>query len=135
MTHRKLYAMAFTTQRPHSLCNMRGAICGVTGVFVALLVLFSFLYIRSQIFPEVLVRNGRPVHDVEISDLSHWNWLISLDHDWCNKGRGMCCPVCGMVHMEQPLLLIGKSSPCGGGGFPILLSEWSFTICLMPYNR
>ena len=19
-------------------------------------------------------------------------------HDWCNKGRGMCCPVCGMVN-------------------------------------
>ena len=33
-------------------------------------------------------------------------------HDWCNKGRGMCYPVCGMVHIKEPLLLIGKSSPC-----------------------
>ena len=32
-------------------------------------------------------------------------------HDWCNKGRGMCYPVCGMVHIKEPLLLIGKSSP------------------------
>ena len=56
-------------------------------------------------------------------------------HDWCNKGRGMCYPVCGMVHIKEPLLLIGNSSPCGGSGFPLSLSEWSFTICLTPYNR
>ena len=36
-------------------------------------------------------------------------------HDWCNKGRGVCYPVCGMVHIKDPLLLIGKSSPCNGG--------------------
>ena len=56
-------------------------------------------------------------------------------HDWCIKGRGMCYPVCGMVHIKEPLLLIGKSSPCGGSGFPISLSEWSLTICPTPYNR
>ena len=45
-------------------------------------------------------------------------------HDWCNKGRGMCYPVCGMVHIKEPLLLIKKSSPCSGGsGFPLSLSE------------
>ena len=53
-------------------------------------------------------------------------------HDWCNKGRGMCYPVCGIVHIKEPLLLIGKS---GGSGFPLSLSEWSFTICPTPYNR
>ena len=31
-------------------------------------------------------------------------------HDWCNKGRGMCYPVCGMMHIKEPLLLIGTSS-------------------------
>ena len=56
-------------------------------------------------------------------------------HDWCNKGRGMCYPVCGMVHIKEPLLLIDKSSLCGGSGFPFSLSEWSLTICLTPYNR
>ena len=56
-------------------------------------------------------------------------------HDWCNKGHGKCYPVCEMVHIKEPLLLIGKSSPCGGSGFPFSLSEWSLTICLMPYNR
>ena len=48
--------------------------------------------------------------------------------DWCNKGRGMCYPVCGMMHIKEPLLLIGKSRPCGSSGFPLLLSVWSFTI-------
>ena len=56
-------------------------------------------------------------------------------HNWCNKGRGMCYPVCGMVHIKEPLLLIDRSSLCGGSGFPFSLSEWSLTICLTPYNR
>ena len=48
-------------------------------------------------------------------------------------GCGMCCPVCGMVHINEALLLIDKSSPCSG--IPLSLSEWSFTICPMPYNH
>ena len=36
---------------------------------------------------------------------------------------------------KEPLLLIGKSSPCGCE-FHLSLSEWSSTIiCLTPYNR
>ena len=27
------------------------------------------------------------------------------------------------------------SSLCGGSGFPLSLSEWSYIICLTPYNR
>ena len=30
-------------------------------------------------------------------------------HELCNKGCGMCYPVCGMMHIKEPLLLIGKS--------------------------
>ena len=48
------------------------------------------------------------------------------------KGRGMCCPVCGMMHIKD---FLGKSSPCGGSGFPLSLSGWSFTIRLAHYNR
>ena len=47
----------------------------------------------------------------------------------------MCYPVCGMMHIKESLLLIGKSSLCGGSGFHLSLSEQSFTICLMPYNH
>ena len=41
--------------------------------------------------------------------------------------RGMCYAVCGIVHIKEPLLLIGKSRP--------FLSVWSFTICPTTYNR
>ena len=47
----------------------------------------------------------------------------------------VCAILSGMVHIKEPLLLIGKSSPCGGSGFLLSLSEWSFTICPTPYNR
>ena len=47
-------------------------------------------------------------------------------HDLCNKGH--CYPVCGMVYIKEPLLVIGKSSPCSGSGLPLSLSEWSVTI-------
>ena len=53
---------------------------------------------------------------------------------WCLL-TCMFYPVCGMVHIKEPLLLIEKCSPCGGSGFPLSLSKWSFTICPMPYNR
>ena len=75
---------------------------------------------------------GSILHAVD--PLSYFSFQPVL-HDWCNKGRGMCYPVCGMVHIKEPLLLIDKSSLCGSSGFPFSLSEWSLTICLMPYNR
>ena len=49
-------------------------------------------------------------------------------HDWCNNGIGRYYTVCGMIHIKEPLLLIGKSSPYGGSGFPLTLSERSFTL-------
>ena len=53
-------------------------------------------------------------------------------HDLCNKGHGMYYPVCGMMHIKEPLLLIGKSSPCGSSGFPLSLSEWNGHLHLYP---
>ena len=79
--------------------------------------------------------------DIQVSRGAHCSNPLSyfsfqpVLHDWCNKGRGMCYPVCGMVQIKEPLLLIDKSSLCGGSGFPFSLSEWSFAICLTPYNR
>ena len=49
-----------------------------------------------------------------VNPLSYFSFQQVLC-DWCNKGRGMCYPDCGMVHVKDPLLLIGKSSPCSGG--------------------
>ena len=79
---------------------------------------------RSLVVPWVV---GSILHGVD--PLSYFSFQPVL-HDWCNKGRGMCYPVCGMVHIKEPLLLIDKSSLCGGSGFP-----FSLTICLTPYNR
>ena len=45
-----------------------------------------------------------PVEDVrnvtgKVDPLSYFSFQPVL-HDWCNKGRGMCYPVCGMVHIK-----------------------------------
>ena len=51
--------------------------------------------------------------------------------------KAMVCAILSvgwyMVYIKEPLLLIRKSSPGGGSGFPLSLSEWSFTICLTQY--
>ena len=52
---------------------------------------------------------GSTLHGVD--PLSYFLFQPVLN-DWFNKVRGMCYPVCGMVHLKEPLLLIGKSSPC-----------------------
>ena len=88
----------------------------------------------SEVERSLMVRwvVGSILHGVD--PLSYFSFQPVL-HDWCNKGRGMCYPVCGMEHIKEPLLLIDKRSLCGGSGFPFSLSEWSLTICLTPYNR
>ena len=62
-----------------------------------------------------------------VDPLSYFSFQPEL-HYWCNKGCGMCYPVCGMMHIKESLLLIGKRSLCGGSGFPLSLSKWSFAI-------
>ena len=41
----------------------------------------------------------------------------------------MCCPVCGKVHTQDPLLLIEKNSLCGDSRFP-LKRYVTMTMCL-----
>ena len=43
-----------------------------------------------------------------VVDLLSYFSFQSVLHDWYNKDRGMCYPVCGMVHIKDPLLLIKK---------------------------
>ena len=45
-------------------------------------------------------------------------WVHHEESIWFIKGRGMYCSVYGKVHIKDPLLLIEKSSLCGGSGFP-----------------
>ena len=82
----------------------------------------------SEVERSLMVRwvVGSILHGVD--PLSYFSFQ-PVFHDWCNKGCGMYYPVCGMVHVKEPLLLIDKSSLYGSSGFPFSLS------CVMPYNR
>ena len=42
-----------------------------------------------------------------VDPLSYFSFQPVL-HDWCNKGCGMYSPVCGMMHIKEPLLPITK---------------------------
>ena len=60
-------------------------------------------------------------------------------HNWCNKGYGTYKRSLLLIEKSNPWYVLSclwddaykrKSSSCGRNGFPISLSEWSFTICL-----
>ena len=58
-----------------------------------------------------------------VSAFDHGAMGRRLDPSWWTHERflvpasGMCHPVCGIMHIKEPLLLIGKSSPCGRIGW------------------
>ena len=134
------------THRTMSECPYQGATSRSfsSWIFTIFLCFLYMLYLNfrditgagcsSEVERSLMVRwvIGSILHEVD--PLSYFSFQPVL-HDWCNKGCGMCFPVCGMVHIKKPLLLIDKSSLCGGSGFPFSLSEWSLTICLMSYSR
>ena len=53
-----------------------------------------------------------------------------VPHDWCNKGCGMCYTVWDDAYKRT---LAANQKDVAAAGF-LLLSEWSFTICLTLYN-
>ena len=55
---------------------------------------------------------------------SDQQYRVCRRHFILDLNRFNCYPVCGMMYTKYTLLLIGKSSPCDGSGFP-----------LTPYNR
>ena len=67
--------------------------------------------------------------------LLHGGWThraISRSSQWSTTGvtkAVVCAILTGMVHIKEPLLLIGKSNSCGDNRFSLSLSEWSCTIC------
>ena len=70
--------------------------------------------------------------DRSIGSLGYFlfRWVV---HNWSIKGCGTCCPICGKVYINDPLLLIGKSSLCGKRRFP-LKKYVTMTICLTSYH-
>ena len=107
---------------------VRVGICGDTGLFMVFTgySIFLLLFHDSGVRYSSVVRvhswcNGSSVWSFMVDPLSYFLYQ-PVFLDWCNKGHGMCYPV-------------KKVAPCSGGrGFPLLLSEWSFTICSMSYN-
>ena len=88
---------------------------------------------RCSSVVQCLLMNGSSDQSLMV-DLLSYLLFQPLLHDWY-KGCGMTYPVCGMVYIKDPLLLIEKSSSCSGGSrFPLSLSELNFTICLTSYN-
>ena len=69
---------------------------------------------------------------------THWAIFHSSQCSMTGVTKAMVCVVLsvGVLHVKEPLMLIGKSSPySGSSGFPLSMYEWSFTICLTPYNH
>ena len=53
-----------------------------------------------------------------------------------NRSREMCYPGYGIMHIKDPLLLIGMSSMRSEGrGLPLSLSLWPLTKYQTPNNR
>ena len=100
------------------------------------------LFLAAVSAPQLVNKNGRASahgavgHKIVTCDrLIELFLILASAPQLVNKYRGMGYPVCGMMHIKIPLLLIKKSSPYGGSSrFPLSRSEWSFTICL-PYNH
>ena len=59
------------------------------------------------------------------SDNSSWwiHWAISRSSQCSMTGvqRPWYVLSCGMMHIKEPLLMIGKSSPCVGSRFPLAI--------------
>ena len=129
--------------------------------------LYLFIFIRSWC-------DGSSDRSFMVDPLNYFSFQPAL-HDWCNKGcwyvlsclwdnlEARCSSLVEHLLMvgwvigsilhagpiklhKEPLLLIGKSSPCGRDNRYLLsLSEWSFTIfpmhisvkcveCVIKYN-
>ena len=70
----------------------------------------------GKLFETISIYNNSAYIFTPISGML--NLFPYIVHNWFIKGRGMYCSVYGKVHIKDPLLLIEKSSLCGGSGFP-----------------
>ena len=58
-------------------------------------------------------------------------WVVgSIPH-----GGASQCSTTGVTKAVVSAILSVGWCLCGGSGFSLSLSEWSFTICPTPYNR
>ena len=59
---------------------------------------------------------GSSDRSLMVNPLSYFSFQPVLN-DWCNNSRGMCYPVCGMMYIKEPLLLIGNVAHAAAAGF------------------
>ena len=97
---------------------------------------FKFLficYITSKCYSSVDSTNGAMDRAINPSWWTHWTISHSNQCSTTSVTKAVVCVILsGMMHRKEPLLLIGKSSPCCYSGFPLSLSNWCFNP--MPYN-
>ena len=89
-----------------------------------------FLFLCTQWY-SMKLRCHRLSDQSHVENLLRYIWFQPLVHNWCNKGYHKCYPVCWMVLRDDPMLLIERECI----KFPFMLSEWSLTICQMPYSH
>ena len=98
------------------VCEMCFFVCVFFSLLILLLCVFICLFVylfkqgagrSSEVERSLMVRwvVGSILHGVD--PLNYFTFQPVL-HDWCNKGRGMCYPVCGMVHIKEHLLLMWR---------------------------
>ena len=133
----------------HSLCyTIRGALAGTRNSSMGSDCWWNFRGGVSLSFHSLFTGGARcssvvrafayGVRDRRINPSWWTHWAISRSSR-CSTTVAAKAVVCvilsvGVMHIKEPFLLIRKSSLCGSSGFPLSLSEWSFTICLTPYN-
>ena len=120
---------------PHRLLlsiNSKGSfICTIPPFIVNALSYFSFQPDIYLINIKVLFYIHHPTYRI-----INTTAFITLTPVVCNKGRGMCYPVCAMVHIKDPLLLIGKSNHLvAAAGFFSRCPNGSLQYVPTPYNR
>ena len=57
---------------------------------------------------------GSILHGVD--PLSYFSFQPVL-YDWCNRVRGICYPICGMVHIKESMLLTERVAYEAAAGF------------------
>ena len=75
-----------------------------------------------------------------IDSLLHRSFVGLILHGGPTTGvtKAVVCAILtlGAVYIKEPLLRIGKSSPCSGGSrFPLSIHKCSLTVFLVPYNH
>ena len=50
---------------------------------------------------------GLPDRSFVVDQLTYFSFQTVI-YDWCIKGRGMCYPVCGMIHIKEPTLAANR---------------------------